>query len=245
LKNSIVLAPLLLSLHLAIACTVTQGQPSPAGSDAGAPDGMVATNAGTTSCSEAVTCISNCADGDDACSNACYDRASPGGQSLLTALVSCINDNTCADSACVNQKCPSELSGCLDDVAPVVDSGIPPTTAAPLPAALVGRWSSVNLSTGESFDFNADGTYSSLLIYEPSGRCVATSRLAAYIEGVASTNGQSLSITPTKGRVETTDCSDTTTTKPSSPPNRAFTWSVDGNLLTLTENGTSTKYKRG
>jgi hypothetical protein len=240
MKN-LVIAPLLLSL--ALACTITtQGQPG--GSGAGTPDGSVTVTGANTSCAEAVTCIANCPDNDEPCSNACYDRASPTGQTLLNTLVTCISDSMCADGACVKQKCPSQLSACIDDVAPPATSTVPPTTAAPLPAALVGTWSSVDSTSGESYTFKADGTYESLIIYEPSGRCVITAKLVAFVDGVASTNGQTLSLTPIKGRVDTTDCSDTTTSKPSNPPNRAVTWSVAADLLTLTEGGNSANYRR-
>jgi hypothetical protein len=232
------------------ACTIATAN-GPAGSGASAEGGAAQSDAGTgvgvgsASCSQTVTCIASCAANDEACANACYAEASPKGQELVAALATCIDSKACADSACVTSRCSAELDACVADVSVERDAGVPPTTGAPLPADLVGSWSNVNSQYGQTFTFNAGGSYDAVLVYESSGRCVIQSKFVAYVEGAASADATTLTLTPSKGNVDTTDCSGIVTRKPSMPQNRLFTWSVSAGVLTLNEAGrTPTNYKR-
>jgi len=231
------------------ACTVTSpgNGDGGAGKDGGGGDGAAATKSGTASCGQTVSCIQGCPANDDACTQACLDKASPNGQSLLLALVNCIETNKCMDATCTQTSCKSELSACVSDVeAAPADAGVPPTMGAPLPATLVGTWQRIGGQYGESYTFNANGSYSSVFLYDNSGTCLTIRKLSTSIDGVAEASGSTLTLTQVKGTQSTTDCNDAVTTKPTTNRSLQYAWSVsqDGLTLTLTNDTGPSDYKK-
>lgn len=202
---------------------------------------------GTASCGQTVTCVAACPTNDNACADACVYAANPNGQVLLLALVDCINKNTCADSACVQAKCSSELSACVNDTetAPA-DAGPPPVMASPLPADLVGTWQHIAGDYGQSYTFNANGSWSGIFLYDNSGSCITIRKLATSTDGVAQAQGNALTLTRVTVSVTTTDCSNGVTTKPGVTGTVAFTWSLsaDKKTLTLTDSSGDTAFLR-
>ncbi len=143
---------LILALGASVAaCTTSSATPSN-----GTPDG--GTSASGTTCVGVLQCAGNCADTDEACIQGCIDHASPSSRPIATALRQCIGNNACTDADCLNAKCKTELDSCLGDQPE--QQGTPPTGTTPtgsVPASLVGTWSSVGLTTGVSWTFEADG----------------------------------------------------------------------------------------
>jgi hypothetical protein len=227
------------------ACTVVSGNTS---NGSTADSGVTMTTgggSGSAPCGQTLSCIASCPDNDDPCANSCYEQASPKGQELVNALVTCIDSKACADSACVKSGCSAELSACQADVAVERDSGVAPTPGSPLPASLVGSWSSVSSQYGQIYTFYAGGTYDAIFAYEPSGRCLIQSKFVTYVEGAASADATTLTLSPANGHSDTTSCGGDVTRKPLMPPNRALSWSVSAGTLTLQEAGsTPTTYKR-
>lgn len=234
----------LFALPLAGCTVVTPSSSGDGGGDGAAGDGGVA-KSGTASCGQTVTCLGAC--NDDPCQQACFDKASPAGQQLITALANCLNTNMCNDAACAKAKCTPELTACAQDVeAPPPDAGVPPTMGAPLPADLVGHWHRVTLQWGEDYTFNANGTYTGVFLYDNAGSCITIKSIATSLDGVAEAKGNTLTLTRLKGTQTTTDCSDNATMKPTSQSTSQYTWSVspDKMTLTLTDGAGSSDYKK-
>jgi hypothetical protein len=139
------------------ACTVTQAAPGT--SDAG-PGATGA--AARLSCVQVWQCIVDCPDADQACPDACVDKADEAGKSKLVALADCIQTKMCTDASCLQTQCQAPLAACLEAPAaarPPAPTEIP---AGDVPADLVGSWVNVNSGTTVRLVLNADGTASYL-----------------------------------------------------------------------------------
>lgn len=162
------------------------GGASPSGtSDAGSTSGGL-------SCLDVLKCAGACPDTNaDACVQGCLDQTSKSSQPITSALVKCIDDNKCADATCIQTKCETELSNCLSDVKEVEGkptSGPPPSGS--VPADLVGVWAQVGLSTGSSYQFEADGTTIQAFSSETNYGC--ESKIEVSSNGITTVSGDSL-----------------------------------------------------
>lgn len=220
-----------------LGCTVVApGNHGDGGGGDGAPNGDsgVATS-GTASCGQTVTCVGACPANDDPCAQACFDKASPAGQQLILALVACIDKNKCADAPCVQASCATDLNACIQDVeAPPLDGGAPPTMGAPLPADLVGKWQAISSQFGQTYTFNANGTWTGVFLYDNSGACISILKMSTTIDGLAEVQGSTLTLTRVMGTQTTTDCSHKMTTKPTSQATNQYAWGLSPDKLTLT-----------
>ncbi len=139
-----------------LGCTVTQAAP-------GAPDsGAGAAEAPRLSCVQSWQCIVDCPDADQACPDACVEKADEEGKRKLTALAECIQTKMCADASCLQTECRAPLAACLQAPAgsrPPAPSQIP---AGDVPGDLVGSWVNVNSGTTVRLTLNADGSASYL-----------------------------------------------------------------------------------
>jgi hypothetical protein len=135
---------------LCFRCTVTNASTPNASADAGA---MTMTG-GALSCGAILDCIVACPDTDQACPDACGDKGTAPAKDAVVALATCVNANSCSDSACVQQKCTPELETCVKTGgsmgAPI--QGTPPQGS--VPSDLVGKW----YSFGVLYEFSAQGT---------------------------------------------------------------------------------------
>lgn len=124
-------------------------------------DGGAAGASKSRNCQAVVQCAIACADADSACRNACLASGTDDGQAKAIALSNCLGANSCADSACVQSKCATELNACL--VTPAPTGGQPITGAPPpgsVPSDFVGTWKRTTYTGADDFTFNADGTAS-------------------------------------------------------------------------------------
>lgn len=86
-------------------------------------DGGVAADGGTAlDCAGVLACAAECP--DDACAEACVERATPEAIPGLTALVECVQREACGeDSECIQTRCGTELGACFGTID--VDAGVP------------------------------------------------------------------------------------------------------------------------
>lgn len=181
---------------LVTGCTaVTTGSTPDGGAGGGGAsvDGGAGTGAGgALSCVGILDCAGRCADTDTACPDACVARATPTGKDAVVALSTCNTQNSCADSACLQAKCATELQACLQSGTgggqPLPD-GTAPTTGS-VPAELVGQW----YSYGVLYEFTADGS-ASRSTNVSTGGCNSTS----LEKGTAVVSGTTLTIYFTSG----------------------------------------------
>lgn len=212
---------------------------------AGAPgDGTVPSRL---SCLGVLQCAGACPDETvDACVQTCLDQTSESSKPVTTAFVQCIADKECADSACIQANCQSQLSDCVADDASVAAQGEPPSSANPtgsIPSALVGLWSQVGLSSGMSYEFSADGTTIQAYSNETSYGCTLKTQLSS--SGVTTVTGDSLVYHRLEGSVGMTTCG-TVQVKPLVAADIAYRYSLgtfdDGvvklSLFLVNEDGT-------
>lgn len=212
---------------------------------AGAPG--VETTPSKLSCLGVLQCAGACPDETaDACVEDCLNQTSESSQPVTLALVQCIADNTCADSACIQAQCESELSACVADDASASAQGEPPSGPTPIgsiPSELVGLWSQVGSSSGMSFEFSADGTTIQAYSNESNYGCTLKTQLSS--SGVTTVDGDSLIYHRLEGTLTTTNCT-TVTTKPADPADIAYRYTLgtydDGDpklsLYRVNEDGT-------
>jgi hypothetical protein len=181
MTTTIGVAAMVLAGALALGgCTVKSGSggsPTPAGSaspgsstDGGA--SVPAPPVGAT-CLEVAECAGKCADGDDACANACVAKGSPAAKAAVDALDQCSTRNACADDACLQTNCQSEIATCRSQKN---DGANPPTggVAGSVPAELVGTWSNEGGGAMIVYTFSADGSYHESSGLTSSGTCSLT-----------------------------------------------------------------------
>ncbi|HYQ42263.1 MAG TPA: hypothetical protein VER11_09845 [Polyangiaceae bacterium] len=198
-------------------------------------------------CLGVLQCAGACPDENaDACVEDCLNQTSESSQPVTLALVQCIADNECADSACIQAKCVSELSACVTDDASAAAQGAPssgPTQAGSVPPELVGLWSQVGLSSGMSYEFSADGTTIQAFSNETNYGCDLKIELSS--SGVTTVSGDSLIYHRLEGTLGTKTCS-TITTKAAEPADIAYRYALgsydDGgaklSLYRVNEDGT-------
>ena len=73
---------------------------------------------GAGSCRDLNSCLSLCADGDQACSSACYGQSSPAGFNGFFTLGACMDASNCPanDTACIQRACEAEWAACFGAV---------------------------------------------------------------------------------------------------------------------------------
>ena len=209
--------------------TSVAGSPGDGGesgsSFAGAPGGE--TPSSRLSCLSVLQCAGACPDQNaDACVEDCLNQTSESSQPVTLALVQCIADTECADSACIQAKCKSELSACVADEAAAAAQGEPssgPTPTGKIPTELVGLWSQVGLSSGMSFEFSADGTTTQVYSSETNYGCQLKIQLSS--SGVTTVTGDSLIYHRLEGTLGTQTCT-TITTKPAAPADIAYRYAL-------------------
>jgi len=227
-----------------VACTIQQnpggGDGGGGGADASA-DGAVA-KSGTDSCAEALTCVGACK--DDPCANACLERATPAAQQKVVALAQCINDHGCMDATCAKASCASEIDACVADPPGTPADAGAPVQGTPPPAELVGIWSYVGLDNGHTYTFYANGTYDVLHAYSNAGTCLTIDKLNTFLKGAVTIQGDQMVLSPASSEITTTDCNGKTTKKTSTGSVVQFTWSIQGNKLTLSNASATTTFTK-
>ena len=155
-----------LSLGIFAAC----GSPAPASTppppsmsssaSTGAMGSTGATAVKTLTCLQVLQCVAECADVDTTCPDTCIGKASAEGDSKLSALVMCLENESCQDAECAQSKCAPSLTACLQSSAPEI-SGPALTGTVPagnVPADLVGEWTATTWGDTDTLTLNADGT---------------------------------------------------------------------------------------
>lgn len=113
----------------------------------------------------------------------------------------------------------------------------PPSTGGKVPTELVGIWD----NSSQSYTFFADGTFSYVALYWPGGyNCIVMSKMETSKQGTLSVSGTTLTTNTTSGLIKKWNCSvpvdgSPNTTTPMNPFSTTFTWSIAGNVLTLSD----------
>jgi hypothetical protein len=210
------------------ACTssnnATSGDAGPSAANGGGSQGIT--------CKEILACAADCADGDQACEDACIAQGSPGGKGAIDAISACFDKNGCTDVACVQSKCSSEIQACLQQTNPP-PSGSTASTTAPqgsVPTELVGTWTHTSSHGNSSYQFNADGTLVKATRMETNYGCASIVEYAS--TGTAVFEGQNLTIYEVEGTTTSIVCDQGRTVEPISPSSTAYTWRFGADPLT-------------
>ena len=216
-----------------VAATNGSGSAGDGGTSAAVPPGSTLETTGGLTCMGVLECAAACPDdGVDACVQGCVDQTTKASQPTTSAFVACIQKNQCADAACVRANCESELGACVADDTRAVD-GEPSSTPAPagaVPAELVGLWSQVGLTSGMSYEIEADGTTTQVYKNETNYGCASEIALAS--SGLTTVTGDSFVYHRVNGTLVTKTCG-TTKSKPAEPAEIAYRYT-----LTAYEDGT-------
>ncbi len=195
-----------------------------AGGEGGAASGGAQPSSLT--CMGMLRCAADCPDEDaDACVTACLERTAESSQTVTAEFLQCLVDNECPDATCLQENCESELAACVADDTSAID-GTPTTEPAPdgaVPPELVGIWSSVGLSGGTSYEFEADGQTTQAFLIESSYGCTLKTELSS--SGVTTVTGDLLVYHRTKGTLGTTTCG-TVKTQPLEPADIAYRYAL-------------------
>ncbi|MEO8703085.1 MAG: hypothetical protein ABI867_23775 [Kofleriaceae bacterium] len=182
-------------LMLTVACSGNDPQTGDDDDDGGG-------TAGGDTCAEVFDCIVDCGNGE-ACANTCFDAGSSDAQDLILALEDCIAEFECTDNACVDEHCNRRVDACF------ADSGTDDQMGTPLPAELVGSWSSQSFSgTAGSlitYAFTADGQVQKVAVLQ-FGPEPCQSTFAIEYKGVVRLVGDAMSIDPRSGTSVILDC---------------------------------------
>jgi hypothetical protein len=189
------------------------------------------------SCNAVLTCMLDCP--DDACGNACYANGSDGARQKIDALLGCLNASMCADAECAKMACAPEIDACVQDADVPVDSG-PPVTQGVVPAELVGDW----INHRGSYHFDAGGSYWFVGVLDSDGPCIGFDKIVYTHTGLASANGDGLTLTAQTVQKETTDCSGQVTTEMNPGHTSQYTWSIVGSTLTLVGESGAIEYTK-
>jgi len=177
-------------------------------------------------CMGMLRCAAECPDDEaDACVGACIEHVSASSEAVTVEFLQCLVDSQCSDATCLQEQCESELAACLADDANTVD-GAPTSEPAPegsVPRELVGIWSSVGLSGGVSYEFEADGTTTQAFVSESSYGCTLKTELSS--SGVTTVTGDLLVYHRTEGTLGTTTCG-TVTTRAVEPADIAYRYTL-------------------
>ncbi len=145
-----------LSTALAAGCATTSAA---TGADGGAEGGAGGANDSVAlTCPNVFECASKCPADDTTCEDACIAQGSPAAKDQVNAIVTCVTQNSCEDSACFEANCQSELKAC---VTPAANSGQPlPANVPPgsVPGDLVGSYASARFGETTRVSLLADGT---------------------------------------------------------------------------------------
>jgi hypothetical protein len=169
---------------LAVACSDNATGAGPDGSTPPAGDGGTGGNGAGITCTAIVNCITQCADSDTECPDACAAKGTPDAQTAVTALATCLDKNACKDETCLKTNCGPEADACFSPAA--ADTPPPPPGGTPTQGSIAqdiqGEWASY----GEFWAFTADGTFAHIIKLE-SGTSWSES-------GIAVTSGDSIRI---------------------------------------------------
>lgn len=191
-------------------------------SDGGAPEA-----ADKLSCLGVVRCVGNCPDdaNANACADGCLAQTRPSSQTVTNGFATCLETEKCADAECIKARCGSELDACIADDAKDQD-GTPLTpVSGSLPAELVGIWSSVGLSSGESFQFDADGKTTQTFTTN-SSLAGCSSGVGVTSNGVTSGTADTLIYHRETGSQVITNCGSTSSSKPLEPKDLTYRYEV-------------------
>ena len=157
--GTLLATPSLVILSALLAAGCTPSSSAAPGADGGAEGGGGGANDSVAlTCPSILDCASKCAEGDSKCEDACLARGSPTAKDQVTSLVTCVTDNSCADSACFEANCQSELKACV--AAPANGGGQPLGNVPPgsVPGDIVGSYASASFGETTRVTLRADGT---------------------------------------------------------------------------------------
>lgn len=152
-------------------------------------------------CMDILACIAECPDGDTSCPDTCYAAGSSTGQAQLMALLTCMDQNQCADVACIETLCNSELVTCLSTS--TAGGGTPnPGGTVPggsIPPELVGHWVDPGSTEVADFTFGADGSAQHTKYKESWVGSCSMSVNSEWSTGSAVASGDQLTVTLADG----------------------------------------------
>jgi hypothetical protein len=146
------------------------------------------------SCWQMVECLGECSKDDEACFDECPERGPSDAKDQLVALFTCVDKESCATAECIDEKCATEVSGCVAGSAPKrpEPSPTPPPSTGHVPPELVGTWSFTNRGRSRILTLDAGGTGT----YEDRGgtgyACVSTAGIVERGTVVVASNTISL-----------------------------------------------------
>jgi len=199
------------------------------------------------SCTKILDCIDACT--TNACADNCVADGSDHAQDLADALLACIDNNGCADFACVESRCGTQLATCdADGKGGGGGGGMQGTT---LPASLVGAWANSSASAPVSYELSASGQSRKVAaLFTGSGSC--NSSFVQQVDGSVQLAGDVLTITPVTATFTSFGCDGTTPTN-SGPSNASvehlrFQVGTDSQgvflVMTNLDTSTTTTYHR-
>ena len=185
-------------------------------------------------CSEAVECTKGCADGDDACVDACVAEGSESAKQKYEALAICLQGSVCnGDLQCLQQQCKYQIDACNADRAPKYEAPLAPGSGS-VPAELVGAWYSQ--SGTYVFNFKDDGTYTETEAAATPGGSGCTGSTVFSYEGIVLFKETTVTLSQTSASKKTTTCSFETTTNPT-PTTETKTFFYEGTELYICDEG--------
>jgi hypothetical protein len=168
------------------------------------------------SCTKVLDCIDACP--TNACVDTCVADGTDKARDLAETLLTCIERHGCADFACVESRCGTELETCDADGRGGGGGGGGGMQGSTLPAALVGAWSNGSAQAPISYAFTSTGLAHKIGgFYTGSGSC--DSSYVQEVDAVVQLAGDVLTITPTSASFTSFGCDGVTPT--SSGPSNA------------------------
>ena len=245
-----------LSISSLLACTIQQ-KGTPATGTAGAPtsDGGLglgqdsqpapaASSADGLSCLAIVQCITECAQGDMACPDACGEKGSPDGKAKILAFAECIDKEKCTDETCLQTKCKTSLEACVTSSAPV-PSGKPLEGSSPpgnVPADLVGSFVKVSFGSTTRLTLNSDGT-GTWQLGNTSTSTGCTSSTSVFQTGNAVVDADKITIYATDVSTRQKICTAQSVTEKGSPATVEIKYTrKDENTLSIIESACAARY---
>ena len=214
MHTSIVIAAMFSAF--AFGCTVkSNGTAAPDGGTAPTADGGAAAGPIALTCGGIFDCAAKCEAAGTPCDEACLAKGSASAQTAVTGLVSCSDANTCTDSACLQERCATEIAACVqppNSGAKPLEGSVP---TGNVPAELVAVWK----GNEESIELRADGTVGRTLRIR-----AATCTYEGLENGVAVADATTLTLYFTSGSFK--DCGGPSK-EPYKPVTESFTYTLD------------------
>lgn len=192
-------------------------------------DGGSASSTAPRTCLEIFQCAADCT--ATGCEDACLASGSADAKTAVTNVINCYETNKCADGACLQTRCGTELGACGAQAAP--PGGTPVTTVpsgSAVPTQLSGKWTSFYEPNQAARDwtFNADGTaqFYNTGAYDMPGGCkwgtITDSSGTVVIEG------DKLTYYQTAGTQQTSQCGQQKS-EPAPKSSYSYRWSIETN----------------